>query len=53
MGIFNRSVWVNFLGLLPATLVTVLAIAVAFLWFYDDQDFTLLGFIAQPRLGRN
>ncbi|MFH7242848.1 MAG: hypothetical protein ACHWZW_08365 [Spirulina sp.] len=53
MGIFNRSIWVNALGLLPGTLVTVLAIAVAFLRFYDTQDFALLGFIAQPRLGRN
>jgi hypothetical protein len=53
MGIFSRSVWVNVLGLISGTLVIVLAIAVAFLRFYDDQDFTFLGFIAQPRLGRN
>jgi hypothetical protein len=53
MGIFKRSIWVNALGLLPGTLVTVLAIAVAFLRFYDTQDFALLGFIAQPRLWSN
>ncbi|MFQ4137466.1 hypothetical protein PGN35_014210 [Nodosilinea sp. PGN35] len=38
------------MGLLPGTLVAVLAIAVAFLRFYDTQDFILLGFIARPQL---
>ena len=45
--------WRNFLSLLPATLLTLLTIAVAFLRFYDEQDFTLLGQIAQPRLWSN
>jgi hypothetical protein len=47
------SVWLNFLSLLPGTLLTLLTIAVAFLRFYDEQDFTLLGQIAQPRLWSN
>ncbi len=46
-------VWLNFLSLLPATLLTLLTIAVAFLRFYDEQDFTILGQIAQPRLWSN
>jgi len=46
-------VWLNFLSLLPGTLLTLLTIAVAFLRFYDEQDFTLLGQIAQPRLWSN
>ena len=45
--------WLNFLSLLPATLLTILTIAVAFLRFYDEQDFTLLGKIAEPRLWSN
>ena len=45
--------WLNFLSLLPATLLTLLTIAVAFLRFYDEQDFTLLGQIAEPRLWSN
>ena len=47
------SVWLNFLSLLPATLLTILTIAVAFLRFYDEQDFTLLGQITEPRLWSN
>ena len=46
-------IWLNFLSLLPATLLTLLTIAVAFLRFYDEQDFTLLGQIAEPRLWSN
>ena len=45
--------WLNFLSLLPATLLTILTIAVAFLRFYDEQDFTLLGQITEPRLWSN
>ena len=43
----------NFLSLLPGTLLTLLTIAVAFLRFYDEQDFTILGQIAEPRLWSN
>ncbi len=46
---FDRQVWLNFLALLPSTVLTVLTIAVAFLRFYDEQDFQLLQLIAQPR----
>lgn len=49
MGLFNRQVWLNFLALLPGTGLTVLTIAVAFLRFYDEQDFRLLELVAQPR----
>ena len=45
--------WLNFLSLFPATLLTLLTIAVAFLRFYDEQDFTILGQIAQPRVWSN
>ncbi|MFQ4137813.1 hypothetical protein PGN35_015965 [Nodosilinea sp. PGN35] len=53
MELFNRQVWINFLGLLPGSLVTVLAIAVAFLRFYDEQDFRFLSIVAQPQLWSN
>jgi len=49
----TSPVWLNFLSLLPATLLSLLTIAVAFLRFYDEQDFTLLGQITQPRLWSN
>ncbi|PSN14425.1 hypothetical protein C7293_11780 [filamentous cyanobacterium CCT1] len=49
MELFNRQVWLNFLALLPGTGLTVLTIAVAFLRFYDEQDFRLLELVAQPR----
>lgn len=49
MELFNRRVWINFLALLPSTSLTVLTIAVAFLRFYDEQDFQFLQLIAQPR----
>ncbi len=45
--------WTNFLSLLPSTLVTVLLITIAFLRFYDQTDFQILGFISEPRIGRN
>jgi len=34
---------------LPGTTLTVLTIAVAFLRFYDEQDFQFLQLITQPR----
>ncbi|WP_199325159.1 hypothetical protein [Phormidium sp. FACHB-1136] len=53
MGLFTPQVWLNFLSLLPATTLAVLTLAIAFLRFYDVQDFPLLGFIDQPRLWSN
>ncbi|MBW4481460.1 MAG: hypothetical protein KME14_02845 [Tildeniella torsiva UHER 1998/13D] len=53
MKLLSRQVWINFLGLLPGSLVTVLAIAVAFLRFYDQQDFQFLSAVAQPQLWSN
>ncbi len=47
------SIFINFLSLLPGTLLTILTIAVAFLRFYDEQDFTILGQITEPRLWSN
>ncbi|PNW62804.1 UNVERIFIED_CONTAM: hypothetical protein BEN50_04255 [Euhalothece sp. KZN 001] len=47
------QVWLNFLSLFPGTLLTILTIAVAFLRFYDEQDFTILGQITEPRLWSN
>ncbi len=45
--------WLNFLSLLPATVLTLLLISIAFLRFYDQTDFTFLGFIADPRIWSN
>jgi hypothetical protein len=45
--------WINFLALLPATTVTLLLISIAFLRFYNEQDFTVLGLIANPRIWSN
>jgi hypothetical protein len=53
MELFKRQVWINFLGLLPGSLVTVLAIAVAFLRFYDEKDFQFLSIVTQPQLWGN
>ncbi|PZV20913.1 MAG: hypothetical protein DCF21_03555 [Leptolyngbya sp.] len=53
MGLFKRQVWINFLGLLPGSLVTVLAITVAFLRFYDEKDFRFLTLVAQPQIWSN
>ncbi|MEA5451066.1 hypothetical protein VB780_20980 [Leptolyngbya sp. CCNP1308] len=53
MDLFKRQVWINFLGLLPGSPVIVLAIAVAFLRFYDEQDFRFLSIIAQPQTWSN
>ncbi len=49
----NRQIWINFLALLPSTSVTILIIGIAFLRFYDSQDFEFLGFITQTRLWSN
>lgn len=49
----NRQVWLNFLALLPGTTLTVFTIAVAFLRFYDEQDFQFLQLITQPRAWSN
>ena len=49
----RRQVWLNFLALLPSTTLTVLTIAVAFLRFYDEQDFQFLQLIADPRAWSN
>jgi hypothetical protein len=53
MGLFSTQRWINFLALLPGTVLTVVTIAVAFLCFYDEQDFSLLRLIAQPRVWSN
>jgi hypothetical protein len=53
MKLLNRQVWLNFLALLPGTGLTVLTIAVAFLRFYDEQDFSILELVAQPRVWSN
>ena len=53
MTLSSRQVWLNFLALLPATGLTVLTLAVAFLRFYDAQDFQFLQFVAQPRSWSN
>ena len=45
--------WLNFLSLIPATTVTLLLISIAFLRFYNEQDFTILGLIANPRVWSN
>nr|WP_228054364.1 hypothetical protein [Nodosilinea sp. LEGE 07298] len=45
--------WLNFLSLIPATTVTLLLISIAFLRFYNEQDFTLLGLIANRRIWSN
>ena len=49
----SGQAWLNLLALVPGTGLTVLTIAIAFLRFYDAQDFSLLGLIAQPRLWSN
>ncbi|BAC08181.1 hypothetical protein [Thermosynechococcus vestitus] len=47
------SRWINLLSLLPNTLLTILVISIAFLRFYDQTDFTLLGYLAHPRTWSN
>ena len=53
MEVLKRQVWVNFLSLLPSTILTVLIISIAFLRFYDERDFEFLGFVAHPRVWSN
>jgi hypothetical protein len=53
MKVLRRDIWVNFLALLPPTVLTVLAIGIAFLRFYDERDFEFLGFVAHPRVWSN
>ena len=53
MKLANRQMWLNFLALVPSTVLTVLLIAVPFLRFYDQTDFEFLGFIAHPRIWSN
>ncbi len=45
--------WVNFLSLLPGTVLTILIIGVAFLRVYDETDFTFLGYVANARVWAN
>lgn len=45
--------WLNFLSLLPATVLTLLLISIAFLRFYDQTDFAFLGIITDPRIWSN
>jgi len=49
----NRQIWLNFLSLLPGTTLTLLTIAVAFLRFYDEQDFGFFERINEPRVWSN
>ncbi|USR92075.1 hypothetical protein NEA10_04955 [Phormidium yuhuli AB48] len=53
MKLLRPQLWLNFLSLLPGTVLTLLTIGVAFLRFYDEQDFSLLGYIADPRAWSN
>ncbi|WP_256860744.1 PIG-L deacetylase family protein [Cylindrospermopsis raciborskii] len=50
MKLLSPQPWINFLSLLPGTVLTFLTITVAFLRFYDEQDFSVLGYITQPRV---
>ena len=45
--------WLNFLSLLPSTVLTLLLISIAFLRFYDQTDFTFLGIISDSRIWSN
>jgi hypothetical protein len=53
MNLSRYQPWVNLLTLVPGTTLTLLTIAVAFLRFYNEQDFRLLGYFAQPRVWSN
>jgi hypothetical protein len=53
MNVFRRESWLNFLVLLPSTVLTILVISIAFLRFYDERDFQLLGYVAYPRVWSN
>ena len=45
--------WINFLSLIPGTTLTILVIGIAFLRFYDETDFQLLGQLTNPRIWSN
>ena len=53
MNLSRYQAWVNLLTLLPGTSLTLLTIAVAFLRFYNEEDFRFLGYLAQPRVWSN
>lgn len=53
MKLLRQDTWINFLALLPGTSLTLLSTAVAFLRFYDAQDFSFLRLIEHPRLWSN
>ncbi|MFM7528962.1 MAG: hypothetical protein ACKO63_10860, partial [Nodosilinea sp.] len=53
MNLSRYQPWVNLLTLLPGTSLTLLTIAVAFLRFYNEEDFRFLGYLAQPRIWSN
>jgi len=53
MNPFPYQPWINLLALLPGTSLTLLTIAVAFLRFYNEQDFHFLGYLTQPRVWSN
>ena len=45
--------WINFLSLIPGTTLTILVIGIAFLRFYDETDFQILGQLTNPRIWSN
>ncbi len=47
------SRWINLLALLPGTSLTLLIISIAFLRFYNETDFILLGQLTNPRVWSN
>ena len=53
MNLFRSPPWINLLALLPGTSLTLLTIAVAFLRFYNEQDFHFLGYLTQLRVWSN
>ena len=53
MKLFSSTRWVNFLSLLPGTTLSILVISIAFLRFYDERDFTILGIITDSRSWSN
>ena len=53
MKLFSSTRWVNFLSLLPGTTLSILVISIAFLRFYDETDFTILGIITDSRSWSN
>jgi len=47
------SRWVHFLSLMPGNTLTILIISIAFLRFYNESDFILLGQITSPQTWSN